>query len=285
MSDLTKARASEWTPPKFASDEEYYSDTTHVSHSMLEVFRRSIPEYHGRFVAGTIERDEPTEAMRLGTLLHCAVLEPDKWANRRVPPECNKRTKAGKEAMAIFHAHANGHLVAEPEEENLVQAMAASLLAHPVVSDLLKLPGPEHEHIASWLDPDTLLPCKAKIDKACFNGLVLDIKSASDPTPEAFARACVYYGYHRQAAWYLRGALEELDLDGPFVFAVVGKTQPHEVAAYVLDQTGIDLANQQIAEDMRQLKQCYESKQWLSRLARTQTLRLPNWAFYQGSNQ
>ena len=80
---------------------EYHAMTDRVSHSMLEVFRKSAALYHGRFVTKEIPAPEPTSAMTFGNAVHAAVLEHDRFMKEySVAPKCNRTTKAGKELWA-----------------------------------------------------------------------------------------------------------------------------------------------------------------------------------------
>ncbi len=72
---------------------EYHAHPA-IGSTALRALIRSAEHYHAEYVACTAPRAE-TPAMRRGT----AVLEPEKWATRyAVAPECDRRTKAGKEA-------------------------------------------------------------------------------------------------------------------------------------------------------------------------------------------
>jgi hypothetical protein len=72
-------------------------DTSRISRSMLKAFDESRKVYYETFVAKTRPRKPPTPAMQLGTHLHTAVLEPEKWESSTiVPPKCDKRTKDGQ---------------------------------------------------------------------------------------------------------------------------------------------------------------------------------------------
>jgi hypothetical protein len=77
---------------------------------------------------------EPTSAMRLGSLAHCAVLEPDELSKRyAIAPD--RRSNAGKAAAAEMSA--NGiEAVSEPEMA-LALNMADAVRQHPYAAALL----------------------------------------------------------------------------------------------------------------------------------------------------
>ncbi len=269
------------TGPWPVGDPEYFQDATCVSNSMMRVFNRSVVEYHGRFITGTISAPKPSAEMRLGTLLHAALLEPERWSDRRAGLVLDGRTKAGKLERALHEEYQKVHpecLTVTDEEEAAVLAMHAAVMAKPEAADALALPG-ICEGPIRWQDETSGLWLKAKPDKACSNGLILDLKTSADPRPEAFARSCVNFGYDMQCAHYLAGCWQAVRADGPFAFLVVGNRPPHEVGLYVLDAEAVELGRKKITKLLSELAECYSRNQWPSRLQGIQELSLPRWAF------
>ena len=124
---------------------EVYHAHSAISHSKLELFRRRPISYYRRFIAKTVARPEPTEAFRLGSAAHCAVLEPatfwDRYALR--PEGIDRRTKDGKIAFAEFEAANVGKTVITQDEAGSVQEMTAAVKHHPLASQLLAAGLPE----------------------------------------------------------------------------------------------------------------------------------------------
>jgi hypothetical protein len=74
----------------------------YVSHSRLELFRKSPVLYKKTYIDKVVVRD-PSPAMILGSLVHAMLLEPATVDSRfSVAPVCDKRTKAGKETWDNF---------------------------------------------------------------------------------------------------------------------------------------------------------------------------------------
>jgi hypothetical protein len=88
----------------------------------------------------------------------------------------------------------------------------------------------EKECVKLFTDPETGLDCKARLDLVVGNELVLDVKTTSARSYEAFVRTCEAYDYDRQAAFYLDsvGATE-------FVFVGIQKVEPFSI--YWFDAT------------------------------------------------
>ena len=72
---------------------EYHSQTDYIGSSGLKmIYKKSVDHYLRS------KKMDPTDSMRLGTAVHTALLEPDKFNDEiTVMPELNLRTKAGRE--------------------------------------------------------------------------------------------------------------------------------------------------------------------------------------------
>ena len=73
-------RTDEPTP---ATDNYFEIDA--LSSSPLKLYSKSRLEYNDRYNLGLID-DETTKAMRLGTMVHCHLLEPEQFWNRYAKP-------------------------------------------------------------------------------------------------------------------------------------------------------------------------------------------------------
>jgi hypothetical protein len=138
-----------------------------------------------------------TPAMRLGTLVHAAVLEPATFA-----PAVYLGRRAGKHWEEFQAENAGAVIVTESEYEQ-ISRMADSVLGHQVASGWLEAM-PRREHIVQWQHGPTGLWLKGLVD-ASGHGAFLDLKTTADPSPGAFARTCRRYLYHGQLAHYRDG--------------------------------------------------------------------------------
>src|ERR1700722_4496491 len=122
-----------------------------------------------------MQREEPTEAMILGTLAHMAVLEPERWIKETiVAPACDRRTTAGKQVYAEFLESSEGRIVMSNAQCSQVLAMRAAIHASHAAMELLELEGPV-EHSLYWTDPETGIQCKRRCDKIAGRA-ILDLK-------------------------------------------------------------------------------------------------------------
>jgi hypothetical protein len=236
---------------------------------------------------------EPTEPQALGTLTHCLTLEPDAFDTRyAVGPDVSRATKEWK---GWAEATLAGRIGLKPADVEPARQMARSVRAVPEVANLLAQGEAEVSYF--WREPVVLadgtvhmITCKARADwghrqanptTGRHHAILMDLKTTTDASPKAFARSCATYGYHLQAAHYMRGwrAATGEDVLG-FVFAVVESEPPYAAAAYMLDEDSIALGEAK-CEALRQVAAtCERNHHWPGYASEgLQVLRLPAWAF------
>lgn len=191
---------------------------------------------HYKLMRDTV--NAPTEAMEFGTAVHCGVLEADTFAGRVVcGQKFDRRTKEGKAGHAAFAAEHAGKLILDPDAHARSLRCIQAVRKHPAASRLLD--GAQTELSLLWIDGRYKVPCKARFD-AWNRGIVVDLKTTQDASPEAFARSIASFMYHMQAAVYIDAAEHVLD-ESPsaFVFVAVEAEPPHAVACYALPSEAV----------------------------------------------
>lgn len=223
---------------------------------------------------------ESTPAQVLGSALHTAVLEPERFRDLYVAePKIDKRTKAGKEAYAAFITEhvAKRHL--KEYEMAEVEAMREAVLAHPDARALLESPA-EPEQSVVWRDEATGVECKARIDQpAPQRGTLVDLKTTRDASPEGFGRSLWNYGYFRQAAFY-RAAMAAHGKDFErFTFVCVEKGAPYAVGVYTVEEEVLHAGAMQITDLLERWAECHATDTWPGYASGT--VSLPRWAWAQ----
>lgn len=219
----------------------------------------------------------PSPAMRLGTLVHTLVLEPEAFAERYiVAPACDRRTKAGKETWAAFVDDAGERDVITEDDEAKGRACAQSLLSHRVGQTIK---GASVEQTLMWTDAETGVICKARPD-VLPSGYLVDVKISADASPTGFAKSIANYGYHVQAAHYVEGARAcGHDVKG-FVFAVVETVAPYLSAGYVLSAADLDQGMSERKRALEIYAQCTASGEWPGYAGgRIEEIEMPYWAW------
>lgn len=267
---------------------EVYHANDAISHSKLELFRRRPISYYRRFIAKTVARPEATEAFRIGSAAHCAVLEPDTFYARYAmrPEGIDRRTKDGKAAFAQFESENAGKVVIGSDELGDVREMAAAVAHHPLASQLLAAGKPE----LTWrVEPKGSLALQCRTDwfnpTGCelsgWRPYVADLKTVESLDSDAFRnfeRACFSFGYHRQAGFYLPLITE---ITGSpvfdFFFIAVEKVEPFGVAVYRLSDAAIARGQDETITDLVRLQSCIASNVWPNLDPALREIGLPKW--------
>jgi hypothetical protein len=250
-----------------------------VSKSHLDLIARSPLHYWARYVDPARVIPEPTPQMRLGTALHTHVLELSRWdAEIAVAPNCDRRTKAGKEAFAAFEADSAGKTVITADDAEVVMAMGRSIMRHPGAAMLLGMAG-KAETTHMWTDATYGLECKCRPDWLTDDGsIVVDLKTTRDASPRGFRQSITSFRYHVQAGWYLHG-VEQSTGKRPdqFIFICVETTAPYAVAVYAADAEMIERGYQQAMDDLGKLAVCKAADNWPSYSDQIEPISLPAW--------
>jgi hypothetical protein len=251
------------------TNEQYHADPA-VSASHLKAVMQSPYHYWSRYVDPNRKPVEPTAAMKLGSLAHCAILEPDELLQRY--GVCAPRnTKAGKEQAERMTAE--GMEAVTSSDMALALSMAAAVRNHRAAAALLETGKAEQSFW--WTDTATGMRCKCRPD--WYQGsTIVDIKTTTDASPQAFARSVATFGYHIQAAHYLEGLSDRCQR---FVFVAVEKTYPHAVAVYELDSEALALGRTMRDNGMDVIAACHAVDVWPGYGDTIiQTISLPKWA-------
>lgn len=259
--------------PNYNADADYHADHGRLSATMLRTFVRSVPEYHARYVAGTMPASSSAR-MDLGTAVHAAVLQPERFTELvAVAPEVDRRSKAGKETFAEFERASAGKTVVDAAAGATALAMAAAVRNVPVARFLLDATGVVERPVV-WEDVATGVPCRAKPDKLLTNAAtLLEFKTVSDGNPFAFSRTVWSLGYHLQAAHYMAGTGAKR-----LVWITVSTAPPHEVALFELDEPSLEAARQQYGRVLCEIAGCKASDEWPVVPTAVAKISLPQWA-------
>ena len=248
------------------SNADYHADPA-ISASHLHAVAASPYHYWSRFLAPDRPPSVQTAAMKLGSLTHCAVLEPDQLASRYgIAPD--RRTNAGKAAVAEMEA-AGIEAVTAPEMEQAM-AMAASVRSHQAAAALLRDGKAEQSF---WFDDiATGLRCKCRPD--WYTGsTIVDLKTTVDASPKGFAKSVAQWRYHVQQSHYLAGTFAER-----FVFIAVEKFYPYAVGVYELDADAVQLGDYERRNNLQTIADCRAISEWPGYGNTVQLLSLPKWA-------
>lgn len=251
---------------------EAYHKAAGVSKSQLDQFAKSPAHY---LASLTTPRKE-TEAMRIGTLFHALVLEPEK-ANFVVGPNINKNTKEWKAFKA--EAEAAGQVVIDEGDNAMLQGMVASIKTHPAASALLSGPGIA-EGSCWWYDERSGELCRCRPDFYREDiGVIVDLKTTEDASQAGFTKSVANFRYAVQAAMYADGV--ETSTGVPvkaFAFIAVEKQPPYAVQCFQLDFQAMEAGRVTYQNLLLDLADCKISGKFPAYSDKVETISLPNWA-------
>ncbi len=255
---------------------EQYRDLERLNPSGAKLLLKSPAHFHH----ARLHPPPETAALRIGKAAHSLALEGrDAYAAAfAAEPKADGRTREGKAIKAAFAEEAEGKTILTATEGELVEAMAAGILAHPLAPALIE--GGEAELSLIWTDPETGAECKGRTDLARLtDGCLVDLKTALSAAPEDFARSVLNYGYHVQGAAYLSGAAALGAEIRDYLFVVVEKAPPYLAAVYRLPDSFLELGRRQWATACRLYAECRERNAWPGYAPGITELELPRWAW------
>lgn len=256
-----------------------YREMLAISRSDLTHLLRSPSHYWAKKVDPTrIENSVETPAMRLGTAVHMAALEPARFIESYAEgPMVSRATKVWKEAQAATKA-----TLLPTDEFYLIRGIVKSLQNHDAAAKALFRGEGENEATFITKDVTSGLDIKCRADRVTNSGFVIDLKTTQDASARAFGKSVVNFNYHLQAAFYLR-CIEQATGTVPkgFVFVAVEKEPPYACQVFLADEEMLNIGTKKVDNLLQQLSTLTEefgTKPWPSYSQQVQPLALPEWA-------
>ena len=259
--------------------QQYHADTGSVSaHGLLDLARSPLHHWWSHRRPECVE--EPSDAQKLGTAIHMAVLEPDRFARHyRVAPKVDRRTKEGKAIYAEFLEQLGDGEVISAENHAAALRVANAVGSHPLGVKLLSGSG-KAEASVYWTDRETGVRCRIRPDFVPdASPVIVDLKSTSDARENAFQRSAWNFGYHLTAAFYQDGWLAATGEKRDYVFAAWEKDEPHACAWYYAEDEMLGAGREKYRRMLRIYADCLASGRWGDGYpVELQPLYLPKWA-------
>jgi exodeoxyribonuclease VIII len=274
-------------------EEEYHAPQLGVlSCSAIKQLLRS-PAHYAAWLREEQDR-KATAAQIFGRALHCAVLEPERFARsyavlpadapRR--PSITQRNAANPSADTVLAIqwwdrwNRAGKITLEQENNDRIVAMAASIAAHPWAR--LMLHKGHSEVVIRWIDEASGLPCKLRADYVreidSPGRLCIDVKAVKDASPRGFRRALAEYHYPLQRAHYSEGFKAIGKPLAGFIFLAVENEAPYTAQPYVLGAESEMAGELERARGAEILRRCMASGSFPGYSDDLLSIDLPPWA-------
>lgn len=306
---LAEAKPPASTPPAWGTPPETDGGYTDVpmseylawpvwSNSLLKVWSERTPNF-ARWCKDNRLDDEETAARALGTLVHTAVLEPDKLESEFTPePEPDpevfrkangdpgdpggvRRLKSFRDAVAELAE--SGRTVVTAADWRHALLMRDAVHAHPAGAALLAAPGPvECSYIVT--DPETGVRVKVRPDKLASVGagfVNVNVKTTRNADRDAFMvdvyrfRYFVAFGLYRMALGWLG-----LDDVASVALAIDTAGPPEDrVACHEMDEGTVQAGEELARKYLREVAACEASGKWPGHAPEVRSLSLPHWAW------
>lgn len=243
-------------PPKM---KDPYFNIDALSNSAMSYLARS-PAHYKAWRDGLLEQRSP--AMAIGTAIHMAILEPDRFEKEYVSlPDTSFCATPGEKAAMTKAAKKASNFDSKPlsyADYQMVLGIRESALKNDFTRQLLQDPYARVEHPILWKDQLTGVDCKGKMDIYIQRaGIIADLKTTDNASPYAFKYSIRKYSLHRQAAFYLDGAS-----CNQFFWIVVEKSPPYGLAVYEPDEDTIEAGRMAYQSLCQKFKECLDSNVW-----------------------
>lgn len=217
---------------------------------------------------------EDTPGRLKGRGTHTAVLEMDRFL---VDFALFKgKVRRGKEWDAFVAVHPEDNILKLPEYEHCLR-VAKAIRSNPEAGALLN--GAETEKTIEWIDKETGLRCKARID-IWNDGTVADVKGVKSTDGHLLASEIARQEYYCQLALYIGGMETILGTDGIRGALICAEhAGPHDVAVVEPDDGSMEAARAKVRGWLNRVAECTKSGKWPGRYDKRQLIALPPWAF------
>lgn len=215
------------------ANEEYHSKTEYLSSSQLKVAYHDIEKFKMYYIDKQVEY-KSSQALNLGTAVHCALLEPDEFEKRFYlldTSELNLRTKKDRELVEQLKVENSKKMALSAKDYEVIDGIKKSVDTYDTAKTLLMAGDAE----LSIFNEDWILPQKIRPDRINMkHKMIIDLKTtARGVTPDLFFRNAFALDYDLSAYNYIDVANREFNEDSySFIWVVVSTEKPYSVAVY-----------------------------------------------------
>jgi hypothetical protein len=237
---------------------EYLGKKERVSASDIKNFLKS-PKYYFHKKHEEEKKEKTGRHFLIGSALHELILEPQFFKeNYLVAPKFDLRTTKGKESHAEFVSEAEGRVLLNIDEYEMIVKMGESATSN---TTFLELIWDSYRELSCYTtDEKTGLNLRLRPDSfAKTKSTITDIKTCQDSSFRAFKSDVYKYGYSITSAFYMDFLNRE-----NYVFCAIEKEAPYQTALYVLDDEMVAYGRNQYRMGLDLLKWSMDNNYWCS---------------------
>lgn len=201
-----------------------------------------------------------TDSKILGTQIHAAVLEPDRFTEEFIvqPEEIKIRRGHNWDALKDKYGVENIISVKNWNKIQRIQFAVGQSSCDHLVTD------PNNQYEVTIVFELAGVLCKARIDCANFhNEYILDLKSTENASIKKFPKSVESYGYGYQQAFYAIAYHSYMEEWPKRTLILAAETaEPYGVMLYEFSQEYILAARQTIIMWLDQYRRCVEKNEW-----------------------
>lgn len=187
-----------------------------LSFSSIKEFAKS-PRHYLDYI--NRHKTSPTDAMKLGSLVHCLMLRPELFNEQfSVSPDINKRTNAGKEEWAEFCRLNEGKTVVEDSDYEHARRLVDTAMTNDNIYNAVKSC---YDFEREWQMEIDGLPYRGFYD-GISTDYILEVKTINDASPKNVVSDFYKRKYHLQASLY---SLSQFGF--PILYVIIETSQPY----------------------------------------------------------
>lgn len=246
------------------SNDEYHSHKYQyfISSSDIKNILKSPKTY---FYKRFIEEKKQTPCMLQGSICHKWLLEEDKFFNEYIiAPELNRNTKEYK----VWKEQQTKTIISQ-ENLDVAKAMCLAIKDSQTLRTLIN--AIDYKEVSIFAK-DEKLHFKARPDAVIVDQeIIIDYKTVSNEiiNPDYYRKVCIYdYGYHVQAAHYLRLCKQAFNLKNPKMIHIVqSKVAPYLCRAFEMSEDLIYFGQEQLEIALNLFEKAYIKKEMNDQIA------------------
>lgn len=205
---------------------------------------------------------ETTEAMKIGTAIHTAMLEPSLYHSEiGYLPDVDGRTTEGKAIKKAFEEQYAGKTILKAASKDVVERACTAITYSPEWGEIKGTQGMRYEQVLMCDLHD--VACKSRLDLLDVErGIIRDIKSCDDANIEKFKYTVKDRLYWLQAGFYTLMAEKVFDRKFNFEFIAVETSEPSSALFHAVDEQELDRWKNLVDILLLEYSDCLKADYW-----------------------